>query len=404
MATKKYLDYEGLARVIENIDKKYAPIAAIIFKGTVDKVEDLPVIADQKAGWMYNISSDGLTTADFVEGAGHEIAAGENVGAVELYTGVYTKVTPSASDDPKARGWYEEDQVTYTDITATLDPSANPKALGLYEQDGGSVTGYVLTNDETVVGGKEYFERSATYKLSQDRLPVAGKDYFVAETEMKWDLLGGIFDLESRYLEFGTEFPQGPADRMTDGRTFLYMGPDKKVYTFIATPEGRPAENGYFEGTFTEIADPSTIVNLKEEPAYEVVTGSERYIEVTPVGTENPQDEGWYEEDSLTPGTYIPTTDTTVDGSKTYYKKLEVYVRTDDVAPELGKTYFSGAFVASVDTTVDPDKNYYSEAALYTKAIIYSYDEANDEWVAQSSGGSGDMIPITDSEIDDLFI
>ena len=42
MATKKYLDYEGLARVIENIDRKYAPIQAIVFKGSVNKVSDLP--------------------------------------------------------------------------------------------------------------------------------------------------------------------------------------------------------------------------------------------------------------------------------------------------------------------------------------------------------------------------
>lgn len=401
MATKKYLDYEGLQRVLENINKKYAPISAIVFKGSVDKVADLPTVATEKAGFMYNIKEAGLTTADFVEGAGHEISAGENVAAVELYTGVYAKVTPTATDDPKALGWYEEDSVTFEDVTAELGPSDNPQALGLYEQ-GATATDFVLTTDTTVQSGKSYYERVATYKLSQDRLPVTGKDYYTAETEMKWDLMGGVFDLESKYLEFGTEFPQGPADRMVAGRTFLYMGDDKKVYTYVAAPEGRPSENGYFEGVFTAVADPSTIINPKEEPLYELDATIEKYIQVTPVGTEDPSAENWYESDGA--GGYVPSTDTTVDSGKTYYELKNGYVRTEDSTVDSGKTYYTGVFTASSDVTVDPDKFYYSEAALYTKAVIYSYDATNKEWVAQSSGGSGDMIPITNAEIDDLFI
>ena len=402
MATKNYLDYEGLQRLVENINKKYAPIAAILFKGSVDKVADLPTIADQKAGWMYNIKAAGLTTDDFVEGAGHEISVGENVAAVELYTGIYDKVTPTATDDPKALGWYEEDVVTFVDVTSELVTGDDPQALGLYEQ-GSSATEFVPTTDTSVQSGKSYYEREATYKLSQDRLPVSGKDYFTAETEMKWDLMGGVFDLESKYLEFGTEFPQGPADRMVEGRTFLYMGIDKKVYTYVATPEGRPKDNGYFEGVFTEVVDTSAIVNPKEEPLYELDATVEKYIAVTPAGTEDPSDEGWYEEDPVGSGTFVPTTDTTVDSGKTYYELENAYVRTEDVTVDDTKTYFSGAFTPSTDVTVDADKFYYSEAALYNKAGIYTYDATAKDWVAQSSS-SGEMIPITNAEIDDLFI
>ena len=402
MATKEYLNYEGLQRVIENINKKYAPISAIVFKGSVDKVADLPTVATEKAGFMYNIKEAGLTTADFVEGAGHEISAGENVAAIELYTGVYNKVTPTATDDPKALGWYELVSETYNDVTASLPSGANPQALGLYELVSGSTTDYVLTTDTTVDSGKQYFERVATYALSQDRLPVASKDYFTAETEMKWDLMGGIFDLESKYLEFGTEFPQGPADRMVDGRTFLYMGPDKKVYTYVATPEGRPSENGYFEGVFTEVADTSGIINPKQVPLYELDTTVDKYVTVTPVGTEDPSQEGWYESDGA--GGYTPSADTNVDSSKTYYELTHPYVRTEDIEVDDTKTYYSGVFTASTDVTVNPDKAYYTEEALYTKAVIYTYDATNKEWEAQSSGGSGDMVPITNAEIDDLFI
>lgn len=400
MATKKYLDYEGLQRLVEQMNKKYAPIAAIIFKGSVDKVADLPTIADQKAGWMYNIVTAGMTTADFVEGAGHEIAAGENVAAVELYTGDYDKVTPLASDDPKAKGWYEEDVVTFVDVTSELVTGDNPQALGLYEQ-GSSPTEFVPTTDTSVQPSKLYYEREATYKLSQDRLPVDGKDYFTAETEMKWDLMGGIFDLESRYLEFGTEFPQGPSERMVEDRTFLYMGDDKKTHAYVTSPEGRPKDNGYFEGVFTEVSDTSGIVNPKQVPLYEKDTTVDKYVTVTPVGTEDPSQEGWYESDGA--GGYVLTADTTIDASKTYYTLEHPYVRTADITVDDTKTYFSGVFTASTDATVDPDKLYYTETALYNKAGIYTYDTTAEDWVAQSSS-SGEMIPITNAEIDDLFI
>lgn len=42
------------------------------------------------------------------------------------------------------------------------------------------------------------------------------------------------------------------------------------------------------------------------------------YTEVTPVGTENPVTEGWYEKSGAT---YVLSADTTVDAQKTYYSK-----------------------------------------------------------------------------------
>ena len=306
----KYLDYEGLQRLVLNIDRKYAPISAIVFKNTVEDIDHLPLLNTQKAGYMYNVRTGGLTTADFVEGAGHIVADGENIAAVELLTGTYDPVvSPAATDDPKALGWYESD---------------------------GAVT--------------------PTYTLSQDRLPIAGKTYYTAETVMKWDLMGGVFDLEDRYLEFGDQFPQGPASRMTTGRTFLYMGETVKGYTYVATPEGRPNENGYFEGTFNAIADVSTIYNPKQQALYEA--------------------------DGTLAGVYVLSEDTEYDNTKTYY---------------------TGVFAASTDVAVDPAKNYYTEADLYKKASIYTYNAVTEDWELQSAGGS-DMIPITNAEIDDLFI
>lgn len=400
MSQNKYLDYPGLVRLVENIDKKYAPIQAIVFQSTVEDIEHLPVLTTVKAGWMYNIKTGGVTTDDFIDGAGHIVADGENVAAIELITG-YAPIIPAADADPRALGYYEVDQVNYVDVTATLETGANPQALGLYEEDALNPGTYIPTTDTTVTSSKIYYEQVTTYKLTVDRLPVAGHNYFEATKVMKYDLLGGVFDLEGRYLEFGKEFPQKPDSRMVDGRTFLYMGEDKKVYAFVETPTGRPTENGYFEATFAPVADPSTIVNPKQVPLYEKV---EHYSAVTPVGTEDPSAEGWYESNGLIPPTYTLTADTTIDPSKTYFKKdPDTYVRTNDATVDSTKTYYEGTFVASEDTTVDPTKQYYTESILYKKGGIYEYDATAKEWELQSAGGAEvESIPLKD--IDDLFI
>lgn len=353
MSTKQYLDYAGLQRLVENIDKKYAPIAALLFKGTVEDIAHLPTIAEQKAGWMYNVTTGGGTTTDFIEGAGHVLGDGENVAAVELLTGTYTEVaTVAVTDDPKAKGWYEFD--------------------------------------------------GANYVLSQDRIADTTKTYYTADTVMKWDILGGVFDLESKYLELGTDFPQTPPSRMVEGRAFLYLGDDKKVYTAVASPEGRPSENHYFEGTFTA-ADTSTVVNPSQVPLYVVDTDvAAKYVVGTPVS--DPAEEGFYEKTSSDPDVFTPTADNTVDSGKTYYKKVDTYKRTTDQTVVDGTDYFTGAFAASTDTSVDADKVYYTEEALYKKGGIYTYDATNSEWVLQSGGGADDMVPITNKEIDDLFI
>lgn len=352
MAQQKYLSYEGLAHFLEKLNEKFAPIQAIVFKSSVDDIASLPALNTQKAGFMYNIKTGGLTTDDFVEGAGHIVADGENIAAVELFTGEYTVQSLAADADPKALGLYEVDTITYDDVTSTLASDADPAALGLYEFDG---TDYNLTADTTVVASKSYFKQVVTYKLTTDRLPVSGKSYYLAGTVMKWDLMGGVFDLEDRYLEFGDTFPQGPASRMTDGRTFLFMGDDQKVYTHVDTPSGRPSENGYFEAVFTPVADATAYFNPKQQDLYE--------------------------ETALGSG---------------------IYALSSDIVVDTGKTYYTGVFTPSVDTTVDVSKNYYTEADQYKKAVIYEYSTTAEDWIAQSS--SSDMIAITNTEIDDLFI
>lgn len=215
-AVKKFLDYEGLTQLVTKLNEKFAPVQALQFKGTVATISALPTVANAAAGEVYNVTTGGDTTADFVEGAGEKLQDGENVVAVNVGT---------------------------------------------------------------------------------DLAP-----------QMKWDTLGGVFDITDR-LQFGTTMP---STDLTNGRTFLYLG----------------------DTTYT-------------------------YDTVTPVGTENPSEEGWYEYDG---NAYILTDDTEVQSGITYYKKNEQYVT--------GTTY------------------------------VYSTDTSS--WVAKSAAGE-QMVAITTAEIDALF-
>ena len=302
----RYLDYNGLQRLVENIDKKYAPIAALLFKGSVEDISSLPDLSTQKVGWMYNVTVGGGTTSDFIEGAGHILGDGENVAVVELITG-YTEIPSGA-----------------------ITPDKDPKVLGWYELI------------------------DSTYVLSQDRIADPFKTYYTADTVKKWDILGGVFDLEGRYLEFGTEFPVSPED----GRVFLYMGENTFVYNPVSNPSGRPNEQGWYE-----------LVDV--------------YTLVTPTGEENPSEEGWYESNGLVPPTYTLSEDIEVNPEKAYYIKTEEYQLTTDQTVTVGKTY-------------------YTKDAEYKTGIIYQYDESTVTW-APKSGSNDELIPITSSEIDDLF-
>lgn len=180
MATKKFLDYDGLVELVAKIDEKYAPIQALQFKGTVATISALPTIASIAAGSVYNITTGGQTTADFVEGADQTLQDGSNVVAVNTGT---------------------------------------------------------------------------------DTAPV-----------MKWDILGGVFDISDR-LQFGSALPASPES----GQTFLYLG----------------------ETTYS-------------------------YAAVTPTGDENPQESGWYEYDG---SAYTLFSDTSVNSGKTYFTRSEQYVK-----------------------------------------------------------------------------
>ena len=94
-----------------------------------------------------------------------------------------------------------------------------------------------------------------------------------------------------------------------------------------------PTNDAYAIGITYEDVDvttgnmPGSVVTKGE--VYEdrlAVTGVD-YDAVTPVGTENPSEEGWYERSGgSAPYTYTKSTDTEVDDQKTYYEQFNVTI------------------------------------------------------------------------------
>lgn len=95
--------------------------------------------------------------------------------------------------------------------------------------------------------------------------------------------------------------------------------------SFVVDDKGEYAQYGYITRTDenaevydtfkTQVLLPTTSMSPQPEP-----TPTYEYVEVTPVGTENPSEEGWYE---LVDGNYVLTADTEVDTEKTYYERVE---------------------------------------------------------------------------------
>ena len=143
---KQFLDYEGLQELVAKIKEKYATIKAFIFKGTVANIAALPAIADQKPGYVYNVTKGGTTTADFDIGAGHPLRDGDNVVAINNGTDAvpimkwdilgatfiiedrlqFGDTFPSEPENDQTFLYMGDTTYTYTNVSATLTPSDNP--------------------------------------------------------------------------------------------------------------------------------------------------------------------------------------------------------------------------------------------------------------------------------------
>lgn len=214
MATKKYLDFEGLATFKALCDEAYAINGALVFKGTRANIAALPTVSGTSVGDMYNVTTGGETTSDFVEGAGKTLLDGDNVVAVnvagsgepaemkwDILGGVldvsgklsYGDSFPADPEDEEA--FLYLGPTTYTYEAVTPEGTENPQALGWYESNGATPPTYTLTSDTTVDAGKTYYERTgeeyvhgAIYRYDEsasDWIIQSSNDEFVAITDLE---------------------------------------------------------------------------------------------------------------------------------------------------------------------------------------------------------------------------
>lgn len=193
MATKQYLDKAGLKEVLTKLKEKFASIDAVTFKDAVANVAALPALSDAKAGWMYTITSEDITTVDFVEGDGKTIDPYSEVVCVNKGTesvpvlkwfvmgnvfSLKDKVSfgetlPVTPFDKQAFCYTGENTYKYT--AATPSGTENPAAYSWYEKTGDT---YTLSVDVSVDPGKTYYERE------DDK--IKGIIYVYDAAESKW--------------------------------------------------------------------------------------------------------------------------------------------------------------------------------------------------------------------------
>lgn len=181
MANKKYLDYEGLQTLVQQIKLNFSQAGALQYIGTVATVAQLPALTTTaKTGWIYSFTADATTTADFIEGAGKKINENDEV----------VCVLSDPSDETSAKKWQilgpvfdvadrlqfgstfpsaPADQqtflymgnTTYTYHSVTPEGTENPSEEGWYVSDGSG--GYVVTSDAEVQSGTTYYTRTEQY-------------------------------------------------------------------------------------------------------------------------------------------------------------------------------------------------------------------------------------------------
>lgn len=142
MSTRQYMNYENAVAIVNKIASRLnAFTGAFQIRGSVPSV---PTLSQQQPGYLYNITQEFTTTADFVEGAGIKYPAGTDIYVADLST--YAAATPVGSENPSTEGWYE------------------------------------LVNNK--------------YVLSADTEVASGKTYYVKTENIKWTVGAGFIDVE----------------------------------------------------------------------------------------------------------------------------------------------------------------------------------------------------------------
>lgn len=137
----------------------------------------------------------------------------------------------------------------------------------------------------------------------------------------------------------------------------------------------------YPAGTNVVIVDASTI-------AYNVVT---------PVGTENPSEEGWYEESG---GVYTLTEDTTVDSEKTYYEKVVTEAYKYDV---LGNFIDVDGIETRIDDVAKMITGFFDNTTPYSTGDVVIYEDDLYKFNTDHAAGDWDSSEVDAVTVIDLI-
>lgn len=129
-----YVSFANALTLMAAIEERIGKIGCYVFKGSSTFAALPATLTEAMVGFTYNMSEDFVTDARFIEGAGKQYYAGENVSVADVST--YAAVTPQAGDVPATEGWYE---------------LVNGK--------------YVLSTDTEVDPLKTYYEKTEAYKF-----------------------------------------------------------------------------------------------------------------------------------------------------------------------------------------------------------------------------------------------
>lgn len=203
-----------------------------------------------------------------------------------------------------------------------------------------------------------------SYANAQEIMTVIGQ---------KFSALGGAYVAKG-----SVAFASLPAVRTADMVGFVYNVTDAFETTadFI---EG--AGKKYPAGTNVVIVDASTV----------------SYNEVTPVGTENPSEEGWYE---LVSDEYVLSADTEVDTGKTYYEKVTTASYKFDV---LGNFIDVDAIETRIDDVAKMITGFFDNTTPYVTGDIVIYEDDLYKFKTDHAAGDWDATEVDQITVIDLI-
>lgn len=228
--------------------------------------------------------------------------------------------------------------------------------------------------------------------------------------ESNWDKVAGGGDMTNYYTKSEINAGWYNKEEIDDIISSVYKPAGSATLATLPTLSKNVLGNVYnmTEG-FTTTADFVEGAGKEYGPGSNVVVvdiGSGEYVTVTPVGTENPSEEGWYEYDDVE-GKYVPTEDTVVDNEKTYYVidvnyKFDVLPGFIDLSGYQYKFQMSSIPEASAELEGIIYQYIGATTLTYTQGYFYKCIEDPDNvgeyiWVQQLIQDAGSTGALSDS-------